>query len=316
MPRAFRFFLLALVTASVHALAQEADVPWLSLRRLSVTATAAYHYNPWKKYNEAMSLAQDAIRYSSTYPNPHGGLEDIVGDGTFRIKAAYRVISGFSFNIGAGFVSTRGTIDVFWNPTVLIDPGGYPAPGPTRSTNQKMQLSVLEYTAGVQYTHDLNDALSLSASALVSRNQGSFQFNHTYQYASSKHDFSADLKETTVGAVAGIELAFHALAPFSVITFAEYRWLKFRDLHGSGTYVYQEKQPSWSYEYSHPFDARLGEADGYFGLLVTPSNQSPPDYLLHQLWENAAVQPWWKTQQPAVLDLSGFGIGLGVRYEF
>jgi hypothetical protein len=316
MPRALCSLLLVLVIVSVQTYAQETDVPWLSLKRLSVTAGAAYHYNPWKKYNESMSLAQDAIRYNPNYPNPQGGLEKVFGDGTFRIRAGYRVISGFSLNVGAGFMRTGGTIRVSWNPSILVYPGGYPAPGPTRSANQEMQLNVPEYGAGFQYTYNLDDSFGISVSTLVSCCQGSFRFKHTYEYASWKYDFSADLKETKVGAVAGVELTLNAFAPLGIVSFVEYRWLRFPGLHGNGTYVYQEKQASWSYEESRPFEGRLGEADGYFGLLITPSNQSVADYVLHQLWQSAPVQPWWKTQQSAVLDLSGFGIGLGVRYAF
>jgi hypothetical protein len=61
------------------------------------------------------------------------------------------------------------------------------------------------------------------------------------------------------------------------------------------------------------FEAQLGEADGYFGLLFKNVPEGPG---IHGLWERTPSVPWWITQKPAVLDISGVGLSLGVQYAF
>jgi hypothetical protein len=302
MLRAFCSLLLTLVIISAHTYAQEADVPWLSLKRLSVTGSGSYHYRPWQKYNESLALAQDALRYDPYYQNPRGTFEKILGDASFDLTALYRVIPRLSVGIRAGFLTTGGTAVVSYNRAYVTKVTIFPS-DLTKSIEQKMRLDVPHYGVGLQYALNLCESLQLSASTYVSRYLGTFSFD----YRDGTSVYTADLREGRFGLTSSVDLLCTIYGPVSIATSFEYRWLRFPRLTGNGLYTQH------AYTYTQAFEAQLGEADGYFGLLFKNVPEGPG---IHSLWERTPSNPWWITQKPAVLDISGVGLSLGVQYAF
>jgi hypothetical protein len=302
MLRASRFFLLALVALSAHAFAQETDVPWLSLKRLSVMGSSSYHYSPWQKYNESLALAGDAFRYDPYYQNPRGTFEKVFGDASFDLTALYRLVPRLSVGIRAGLLTTGGTAAVSYNratvTTVTVLPSDF-----IRSIEQNVRLDVPHYGIGLQYALSLSKTLELSASTYVSRYLGTFSFDYT----DGTSVYTADLREGRFGLVSSVDILCTIYGPLSIASSFEYRWLKFPHLTGNGLYTQH------AYTYTQAFEAQLGEADGYFGLLFKYVPNGPG---IHALWERTPSVSWWITQKPAVLDISGVGLSLGVQYAF
>jgi len=309
MARLAFFVCLALFSSTSSLLAQKSEEPWLSLSRLTLTASSSYHYAPWKKYNESLLLVQDAVRYNPAYANPSGSLEQIKGDLTYQLEASYRVLSSFSITVNAGWMQTEGVID-FHNPF----PGT--ASGVGEFYAQTMWLSSYHCGAGVAYTHIVNNILSISAGASIVHYPANLDFQATYQRPTAANLFSANLKESALGLHAHLEAQLSAFGPLSIVSRVEYRWLMLRNLRGSGSETDIEEY-TFGTLMNGPtvFDAQLGEAGGYFGLFI-PTSQPINDHLLHGLWARTPAGPWWETQKPTSLDLSGFGISLGVSYAF
>lgn len=290
---------------------QEEGENWLSAGRLSLTTSASYHYAPWERYNESMKLVQDAIRFSPTNQNPQGNLEKILGDGSIDLTAAYRLISGLSVFIRSSYLAGGGSFNLSFNPY------GYPDPIYTSYHSQKMRLEVREYGAGFRYTQRLNRRFELAAFGSVFRSLGSVQFDYRYSQTDEEDLFSVELNDGRTGISCGIELVFTTSRHFSIVSSVDYRWIKFPELQGTGTYVWRYTYDWGVYESSKPFDARLGQADGYFGLFIDSRKTGfDRDNVLHTLWGGTPTQPFWYNQRPDVLDLSGVGVSLGVRYAF
>jgi hypothetical protein len=288
-------------------LAQQGDESWLSLSRLSLSASGSYHYAPWKKYNESILLVQEAVQYNPNYANPSGSLDKIIGDLTYQIEARYDVVSSFSITVNAGWMQTEGVMD-FNN----VSTSSY-----SQSYVQTMWLSSFHYGAGLAYTHVLGDDLSLSAGASIIRFPANLDFQARFEAPTYAGLFSASLKESALGAQAYIEALFNAFGRFSIVPRIEYRWLTLNNFKGRGseTDVYSDRSGVSIYGPSS-FEAQLGEADRYFGLIFSSSDFPINSQLLHRLWALTPSGQWWNTQQPTSLDLSGFGVSLGVSYAF
>ncbi len=298
---------LTFLLAFNNLLAQQGDESWLSLSRLSLSASGSYHYAPWKKYNESLLLVQEAIRYNPAYRNPSGSLDQINGDLTYQLEASYRVFSSFSVTIVAGWLHTEGVMD-FHN----VSTSSY-----SQSYFQTMWLSSFHFGAGLAYAYTLDDDLSLSAGASIIRYPANLDFQANFQSTPDAYLFSANLKESALGVHAHIEAHFSAFGRLSIVPRIEYRWLTLKNLRGRGS-----ETDVYAYSYGTSiggpgtFEAQLGEAAGYFGLIISPGNGFINSHLLHQLWYLTPVGRWWETEQPTSLDLSGAGISLGVSYEF
>ena len=308
---------LSLLFSAQLLLAQQEDESWLSLSRLTITATGSYHYAPWKKYNESLQLVQDAIRYNPAYSNPRGSLDLVKGDLTGQIEASYRVFGSFSLLVSAGWMHTEGVID-FSTPLPSSTP-----PGNT-SYFQAMWLSSFHYGVGIAYTHAVDEDLSFSVGASIVRFPVNLDFQASYQldgpvdfYVPPMYSslFKANLRQTALGFNTHVEAKLKIGGPLSIVSRLEYRWLTLKHLQGSGSESDIYASPNSTQVYGpRAFEAQLGESDGYFGLFIPPLNIN--DYYLHSLWSRTPSKSWYDTQRPTSLDISGVGISLGVSYAF
>ncbi len=303
-PRSY-LLCLAFVICTQSVRAQEENTPWLSFERLAVTAGSTYHFVPWKKYNESMSLAQTAISYDPYYQDPGGEFEKIRGDVTLGFALGYRIVGGLSVNLNGGYLTT-GSLSTVWYSRGI---GGW-------IISQKVNIDVPYYGIGIRYERDVTQRLSVAASGCISRFPALFSFENKRDWVGqSRIVHTASLRETRYGMMYKFELFYRAFGPLSINTSIDYRWLRYPELSGNGTYTWETENlpPSAS---SYSFKARLGEAQGYFGIILSPEDQAHTDVgVLYNLWSRAPVPRVWTNQQPAVLDLSGFGISVGIRYE-
>jgi hypothetical protein len=289
-----------------NLLAQQGDESWLSLSRLSLSASGSYHYAPWKKYNQSLLLVQEAVRYNPSYANPSGSLDKIIGDLTYQIEARYNVISSFSLTANAGWMQTEGVMDF----------NNVSASGFGQSYVQTMWLKSFHFGAGLTYAYVFDNDLSLSAGASFVRYPANLDFQARFQSPPSAYLFTANLEESALGVHAHVEAFFRAFGRLSIVPRIEYRWLTFNNFHGRGSETDINSYPS-GVQIGGPgsFEAQLGEADGYFGLIISSTN-GVNSHLLHRPWALTPAGQWWNTQQPTSLDLSGFGVSLGVSYAF
>jgi hypothetical protein len=301
---------LTFLLAFNNLLAQQGDESWLSLSRLSLSASGSYHYAPWKKYNESLKLVQEAVQYNPAYSYPGGSLEKINGDLTYQIEASYRVFSSFAVTLNAGWLQTGSVID-FRNesPTARSDD--------RQPYRQSMWLSSVHFGAGLSYAYEINDLIRLSAGASIVRYPAHLNFQAVSQIPNTANVFDANLQETALGFHAHVQAELQAFGPIRLTSRLEYRWLRLENLSGNGseTDLYTDVNGT-SVQGPRAFEAQLGEAGEYLGLMILPSNVNVNSYLLHQLWARTPSGFWWEIERPASLDLSGFGISLGVSYAF
>ena len=284
---------------------QVADPGWLSWSRVSVSASGSYYFVPWKKYNESMKLVEDAIQYSPSYQNPRGALESINGDGTAGFTVSYRIYSGLSLLLSSSYLTGGGAFDVTYGTSYLFQ------------TTQKVRLHVWEHGVGLRFTQPVSKDVSVSVFGLAVRSFGTLLFDFHFQPQSWNEHFSADLRDKRWSATSGIDIQYRVFDDFSLVSSLEYRWLTFPELQGNGTYTESMDVSASEPSYSSGFSAQLGEADGYFGLMI-PSRFGGyvPIQILHTLWSMTPAQQWWYTEKPTALDLSGIGIRIGIQYEF
>lgn len=311
--------LIALVLSSSLCFAQEADQNWLSLSRLSISVSSAYHFRPWDKYNEAMSIARDAINYSPDYRDPQGFVEKIRGDLDVDAFLNYRIIEGLSFSLKGTLTRTGATTSLVYKNAFVDDD----ITAPTYGIDNTLRLNTKEYGLGLRYSLSLAEGVVLTIGGTIQRAEGSMDFGYNYTYRSPIYgsrflSYSAELKDIATSRKASIELSVEVMDHLSVTSSVQFRSLEFLNLQGQGTYrntyVYPNNE---SFEYSYDLDAVLSEADGYFGVKVDDGTGGVyiNDYL-HQLWARSAIQPWRRTIKPTPLDLSSFGASIGIQWSF
>lgn len=314
-----RLLLILVTIASLlpcSVIAQD-EVPWLSLSRLSLTASSSYHFSPWKKYNESLQLAQEAIQYDSYYAAPKGSFEKILGDGTIEVDIGYRLVEELSLYAIGGYTTTSSDDNFSYTVLGLGTNGEFIVLVEPRFS-QKVKLNIFEYGIGARYSYEISKGVKIFSSTSASRSDAKFNFDYEYQRLSQRYVYSVEMLDAKYSYRVGVGIQVNLFGPINLNSSIEYRWLKFADFQGDGTYLEQYNNPNSSYEYSQTFQTHLGESDGYFGIYsLMPNRPIINEHLLHILWRRTSVgATWYSTKKPATLELSGIGINLGVQLEF
>lgn len=299
-------FLLSLTLSP--AFGQEGD-PWFSLGRLSLSTSGSYHFRPWHFYNNSLLLVEDAVRYDPVYGNPKGSYEKIVGDMGTGLVLSYRLLEGLHIEGAGMYMMTGGSVRL-----ELPQP-----PLSSSVTTQDLSLRVMEWGIGVRSKFSLGDEFDLNTSLQVSRASGKLRYDYAYIPSNRlEYLFEADLKDRSTVIRAAVEGGYRLLGPLRITGGVEYRWLRFDNFEGGGNEIYRDK--TFPYEDIRPFQATLGQTDGYFfGLIPLEGSYISNPHLMRTLWNRTELYPsWWGNLQvkPASLDLSSLGIRIGVRYEF
>lgn len=304
-----RLVSLFLVSPLLSPAFSQQEVRWLSWERLSVSSSGSYHFRPWHFYNNSLSLVEDAVRYDPTYVNPKGSYEKIVGDMETGLVLSYRLVKGLHLEGAGMYTMTGGSVRL-----ELPRP-----PFPTSVTTQNLSLRITEWGLGVRSTIALGDEFDLQTSLHVSRASGKVRYEYAYIPSSpQEYLFEADLNDRSTVIRAVVEGGYRLFGPLQITAGVEYRWLRFDNFEGWGNEISRDK--GFPYESIRPFQASLGQTDGYFfGLVPLEGSYISNPHLMRTIWNRTEIFPfWWGNLEvkPASLDLSSFGIRIGVRYEF
>lgn len=285
---------------------QEED-PWLSLGRLSFSTSGSYHFRPWDFYNSSLALVENAVRYDPTYTNPKGSYEKIVGDMGTGLVLSYRLWEGVHIEGLGGLTGTGGAVRL-----------ELPRPPFSASvTTQELSLRLVEWGLGVRSRFPLGDGFDLHTSVHVSRASGKLRYDYAYIPSErQEYLFEADLRDEKTAVRAAVEVTYSLFGPVRLTGGIEYRWLRFDNLEGGGKEIYREH--SIPYEDILPFRATLAQRKGYFfGLIPSSGSTIRNPHLMRTIWSRTELySSWWNNLEAASLDLSSFGIRIGVRYEF
>ena len=298
---------LLLLCFSISPVFGQEENPWLSLGRLSISTSGSYHFRPWHFYNNSISLVEQAVRYDATYTNPSGSYEKIVGDMGTGLVLSYRLLEGLHIEGLGLYTMTGGSVR-------LELPQ---APFPSSVTTQDLSLHVMEWGIGVRSTFLLGNEFDFNTALHVSRASGKLRYDYAYiPTHRQEYLFEADLNDRSTAVRATVEGAYRLFGPLHITGGVEYRWLRFDNFEGWGNEIYRDKV--LPYEEIRSFQAKLAQTKGYFFALI-PSDGSYilNAHLMRTLWTRTEIYPsWWNNLEPASLDLSSFGIRIGVRYEF
>lgn len=297
MIRGPRFLILFLLVS--FASAQE-EIPWLSPSRLSVSLLAGYHYAPWTSYNHAMQVAQQYINADPTYVNPRGSFEKVNGDVSFDGIVSYRVIRQLSVYGILSHTTTGGRMSL------------QTSSGMIERAEQDIDLGVFEYGLGLNVGHDFGEAIRFWASGSYSWARGTLSYEFaTLQYGFRQLSWSAEFTNNTNSWRLNLGATAIVAGPVAIQFSTEYRWLRFDTFEGTADERYADQaNPGNPYEYKGTFHTYLAEKSNYFGLNERGSQVNPTDFY----WANTPYDAAFP--QPAVFDLSGFGVKGGIVIEF
>ena len=285
----------------------QTDTEWLTLHRVSLSVSGSYHDRPWNKYNESVALEQEAFNYQPAYPSPSGSFKKIIGDAAIDAVIGYRVFGNLTINAVGGYTGTGSKSHVSW----IYSPTDQP------QIIQNVAFRFLEYGAGLQYGREVSDNLHVSGSLRVCRAEGIYNYDYFVDYGGQRYWVNAKLQQPRIDYRAALEVAYKVYGPLSLLSSLEYRWLKFPNLRGTGTYSTEYDNTGLGPSKPVTFASGLIQADGYFGM-DPGSPFLPAAGVLFFPWSRARIQNNYGIfyGSPAILDLSGFGMNVGVRVEF
>jgi hypothetical protein len=298
--RCFLLFISAILIP--FSLFAQEEAGWLCLQRLSLTASGGYSYRPWNKLNESLRIATEAVNYDPAYPSPIGSAQKILGDITGELALSYRIAFGLRILVVGDITATSSNTTVQSAPTFGTE------------TTQDLHFKMLGYGAGAEYRFELGEALDVTPFIVICQEHATIDYSYHITWDPSYgYWFDARLKDSRMGICTGIRFAFHIVEGVSVISGIEYRHVEFPNLHGDGTFVPLNNE----LPHTQPFEAVLAEGNGYFGIVAKSPSSYIPSYLLRTLWWRAGpAQSLEDSITPTSLDLSAFGITLGVRIDF
>ena len=295
--RCFLLFISAVL--STFSLFAQEEAGWLSLQRLSLTASGGYSYRPWNKLNESLKIAQDAINYGTDFTSPSGSAEKIIGDISGRAALSYRVFSGLSLGVVGSTTATSSHTDleIQWGRRL-----------------QDYRLTVWGYGVGAEYRLNIGENYELSASISVEHVRATLNFHYNLDYVSFGERYDAKLSDTRNELRTGIHLARRITQHVTILCGVEYRHMAFPNLQGRASYT-QVNGPSEP-PYVEQFDSKLIERGGYFGIDAHGIGSAERlGWLAMRVPPQNAFNPDTPSQ-PATLNLSAFGLSLGVCIEF
>jgi len=252
---------------------------------------------------------EEAVRYDPTYTNPAGSYEKIIGDMGTGLVLSYRLWEGFHIE-GVGRYTMTGASVRLEQPRISFPPS---------LTQQDLSLRVMEWGIGVRSTFLLGNEFDLNTALHISRASGKLRYDYAYiPTHRQEYVYEADLNDQNTVIRAAVEGGYRLFGPLQITAGVEYRWLRFDNLEGWGNEIYRDK--GFPYEGIRPFQAKLAQTKGYFfGLIPSEGSYISNPHLMRTIWNRTEIFPfWWGNLEvkPASLDLSSFGLRIGVRYEF
>ena len=303
-----KYLVLIFGLGLIHSLAfaQVKDPYWLSLKRLSFSINAAYHFNPWHNYNNAVAKVVHQIRLDSFFHEPTGFYEKINGDAILRGGLGYQIFGGFNVSLTGQYGKTNSVFEFFPDSTRL-------PPDVTSVTHhQNMSFKIRSLGLALNYQIPINRKLALNSRVGVDRYAGQLKmsFRHTRAWrgplpADEGFRVSAKMNEDTWGWNISAGLIWKLSQKISILTAIDYRNVEFSRLEGPAIFKTFE---------ACPFTAELVEATNYFGLGVKEIKDPDCSVFLPAL--TFLTEPSQEARVPATVNLTSVGLRVGLMIGF
>ncbi len=279
------------------------------LNRFSFTATTTYFRNPWNDYNRAAKTVVRQVELDTYFLYPTGSYEKINGDLIFRGEFGFRVIKNLRVLLTGSFGQLNSVFELFPN-TSKLPPLGAGSP----AFHQKLDFGVKSIGLGFSYEFSIGKNLALLPQITLERSSGTLDLDWRYDSSSrgpvgadTGEHLSASLSDATRGINVGIAINWKLYKHVSLLVGLDYRQVEFNKMLGSATFGY----PSLNRVYD--INVELVQAANYFGV----RDRFPDDNVLFGLPSlRFSTQPREDAREPAVIDLTAFGLRTGIQWSF
>lgn len=295
--------------------------PILSHQRLSVSISGTYFPNPWDDYNSAVRTVTNRIQKDLFFYEPIGEWEEINGDAGFLLQLGYELHPHWQFGLNFSRYQTGARFYFYPDPAQITDEfqlsGSY-------AFDQDINFSATGFGLGIGYQRPVWQKFDGFARIGAARYSGNFELSYLYDNATKTalttenafEQFTGKLTQSSIGYHANIGIAYRIGKSLQIRLSGQYRNLSFDDLRGDGTYTV----------FGRSLDAefRLMHAKNYFGVGHVLEGDELWDFLYSQNWGNREISNlsfrtdyfYENIWEPATVDLSAFGIQLGLSWEF
>ena len=285
------------------------------LNRFSFTATTAYFRNPWNDYNRAVKTVVRQVELDTYFLYPTGSYEKINGDLIFRGEFGFRVIKKLRVLLTGSFGQLNSVFEFFPN-TSKLPPLGAGSP----AFHQKLDFKVKGIGLGFSYEFSVGKNLTLLPQITLERSYGTLDLDWRYDSSSrgpvgadTGEHLSASLSDATRWINVGIAMNWKLYKHVSLLVGLDFRRVEFDQMRGPATFNDGE---------FYDFEANLVQAENYFGVRdTTPGDpntyiddQGLDNYLSRNL--NFRTEPRPDAREPAVIDLTAFGLRTGIQWSF
>ena len=285
------------------------------LNRFSFTAATTYFRNPWNDYNRAAKTVVRQVELDTYFLYPTGSYEKINGDLIFRGEFGFRVIKNLRVLLTGSFGQLNSVFELFPN-TSKLPPLGAGSP----AFHQKLDFKVKGIGLGFSYEFSVGKNLALLPQITLERSYGTLDLDWRYDFSSrgpigedEGAQLSASLSDANWGISSGLALKWKFHKNVSFLMGLDFRRVEFDRMRGSATFNDRE---------FYDFEADLVQAENYFGVRdTTPrdpntyiDDQGLDNYLSRNL--NFRTEPRPDAREPAVIDLTAFGLRTGIQWSF
>ncbi|HEY9164791.1 MAG TPA: hypothetical protein VIS48_01385 [Candidatus Kryptonia bacterium] len=313
MGKRFGWFVFPLMfIAGGRLLAQDSIATGSFLDRLSVSLTGSYHYAPWKGFNNSLTVLESEIEFDPLYQQTSGWCKQGIGDGASQAKVYFSMTNGIDLVATGAMLQSTASDNLVNYFEQTYDIGEF--------TNESTIFRLRSYSVGVGVRYHLNitEGVSIICEAFGERAFGRLHFEYAGTNSYFNFVASADMSANTWGGVASVGVRARLYGPISLLSSVDYRYLKFRDFEGSGNYLF--KLHNWGLPTvtadSLVSPVKLIEADPYFGVHFINTHATPYSSRYVPYYHTNYYDDIPGPETPAILDLSGFGLSIGVEYEF
>ena len=242
---------------------------------------------------------------------PTGEYGKINGDLLFKAGIGYQILPRFYVSINGQYGSSSAKFEFYPDWSIPIEVwGGSPA------HKQSFTFDIYSLGLGVFYRYPINEKIFISAAGSVDSYTGKMSFEvASTQWATGPIEnetyvdyplTTANLEDNSWGWKLDLGFHFKLVGALSAHIGGSYRHVKFSNLRGDG-----EQQ---SFDTLIEFSTELVEESNYFGLgnfeVHTPGWEWYG--VLPPLTFNTMPYAFETTRTPAIIDMSSFGIQVGL----
>ncbi len=286
---------------------QEVEKDISLLNRFSVSLIPDYHYAPWTKLNQFLAAIHDEVSLDPFF-NATGSYTRIDGDGSLKGIISYKLSKKISLLLAESFLQSTSDLSLknYYDEIFGSD------------ANEFMQyrLRVYSFGAGLNYEYRISTVYSLKLSVFAERAFGRMHFEYDAIWPYANLISHADMNRDAWAGEAFVGIKMYLFGGLSLVGSADYRLLRFPNFSGSGSYI---GTASWQTQpwVSVVSPAELIEGDHYLGVHFVGNESYGDAFAAHSLlYRTPYFNVSGQSEGPALIDLSSFGGGLGLEFEF